>query len=60
MKVQHFFKLFKPVDFHSLPVRYSLYSFTMPGLRIQHGLSQSGDIIAEAVVIERIIYTPLI
>lgn len=40
MKVQSFLKLFKPVDFHSLSMRYSLYSPTIPGLRIRHALLQ--------------------
>lgn len=57
MKVQHFFKLFKPVD--SLSVRYPLYSLTIPGLRIPHALLQSGDIIAEIVLIQWIIHIPL-
>lgn len=47
MKVHGFLKLFKPVDFRSLSVRYLLYSLTIPGLRIRHALLQSGHIIAK-------------
>jgi len=58
MKVQHFFKLFKPFDFDSLSVRYPLYSFTIRGLRIQHALLQSDDTTAEIVLMQNIIYIP--
>lgn len=51
-----YLNVFEPVDFHSLSVRYPLYSLTIPGLRIRHALLQSGDIIAEIVLIKRVVY----